>query len=48
VRKTGHVTVAERAPDPADYSGARPELLVPASTVFQSLGHRVDLSNHYN
>ena len=28
VRKTGHVTVAERAPDPADYPGARPESLV--------------------
>jgi formylglycine-generating enzyme len=27
VRKTGHVTVAERAPDPAHYPGARPELL---------------------
>jgi Sulfatase-modifying factor enzyme 1 len=48
VRKTGHVTVAEQAPDPADYPGARPELLVPASTVFQSPGHRVDLSNHYH
>jgi sulfatase modifying factor 1 len=48
VRKTGHLTVAEQAPDPADYPGARPELLVPASTVFQSPGHPVDLSNHYN
>ena len=48
VRKTGHLTVAERPADPADYPGARPELLVPASTVFQSPGHRVDLSNHYN
>jgi formylglycine-generating enzyme len=48
VRKTGHVTVAERPADPADYPGARPELLVPASTVFQSPGHPVDLSNHYN
>ena len=37
---TGHVTMAERAPDPADYPGARPELLVPASTVFRTLGHR--------
>src|SRR4029453_10468938 len=33
VRKTGHVTVAERAPDPAEYPGAQPELLVPASHV---------------
>jgi formylglycine-generating enzyme required for sulfatase activity len=48
VRKTGHVTVAERAPDPADYPGARPELLVPASTVFRNPGRPVDLGNHYN
>jgi formylglycine-generating enzyme len=47
VRKTGHVTVAERAPDPADYPGARPELLVPASTVFRNPGRPVDLGNHY-
>ena len=31
VEATGHVTVAERPPDPADYPGARPELLVPVS-----------------
>jgi formylglycine-generating enzyme required for sulfatase activity len=48
VRKTGHVTVAERAPDPADYPGARPDMLVPASTVFRQPDHRVDLGNHYN
>ena len=48
VRKTGHVTVAERAPDPADYPGARPESLVPASMVFRAPSHRVDLGNHYN
>jgi sulfatase modifying factor 1 len=48
VRKTGHRTVAERAADPADYPGARPELLVPASTVFRAPTHRVDLGNHYN
>jgi sulfatase modifying factor 1 len=48
VRKTGHVTVAERAPDPADYPGARPESLVPASMVFCAPPHRVDLGNHYN
>ena len=29
--RPGYVTVAERAPDPADYPGARPELLVPFS-----------------
>jgi formylglycine-generating enzyme required for sulfatase activity len=48
VAKTGYVTVAERVPDPADYPGARPELLVPASTVFVAPPHRVDLGNAYN
>jgi formylglycine-generating enzyme required for sulfatase activity len=47
VRKTGHLTVAEQAADPADYPGARPELLVPASTVFRAPPHRVDLANHF-
>src|SRR5688572_24642073 len=35
VEETGYVTVAERVPDPADYPGAKPELLVPASVVFR-------------
>jgi formylglycine-generating enzyme required for sulfatase activity len=48
VRKTGHVTVAEQAPDPADYPGARPELLVPFSTVFVAPHHRVSLADPYN
>jgi sulfatase modifying factor 1 len=48
VRKTGYLTVAEQAPDPADYPGAKPELLVPASTVFRQPTHPVDLGNHYN
>ncbi|WP_111647296.1 formylglycine-generating enzyme family protein [Actinoplanes lutulentus] len=48
VAKTGYVTEAERSPDPADYPGARPELLVPASTVFVAPAHRVDMSNPYN
>jgi len=42
------VTVAERSPDPADYPGAKPELLVPASTVFVAPAHRVDLGDPYN
>jgi formylglycine-generating enzyme len=46
--KTGHVTLAERAPDPADYPGAREDLLVPASTVFEAPSHRVRLDNPYN
>ena len=47
-RKTRYVTVAERAPDPADYPGASPELLVPGSSVFTAPPHRVELRNHYN
>jgi formylglycine-generating enzyme len=48
VQKTRYVTVAERTPNPADYPGAKPEMLVPASTVFRPPRHRVDLSNQYN
>ena len=48
VRKTGYVTVAERAPDPAEYPGARPELLVPFSSVFVAPPHRVNLADPYN
>ena len=32
--QTGYVTVAERPPDPTDYPGADPALLVPGSSVF--------------
>jgi formylglycine-generating enzyme required for sulfatase activity len=48
VEATGHVTLAERAADAADYPGALPEMLVPASVVFRRPPHRVDLRNHYN
>jgi formylglycine-generating enzyme len=48
VRATGHVTLAERAPDPADYPDAVPELLVPASSVFVAPRHEVDLRDAYN
>ena len=34
VEATGHVTVAETAPDPLEFPGADPELLVPGSLVF--------------
>jgi len=34
VKDTGHVTVAERAPDPTDFPGADPASLVPGSQVF--------------
>jgi formylglycine-generating enzyme len=33
-KDTGYVTLAERAPDPADYPDADPSLLVPGSAVF--------------
>lgn len=48
VEETGYVTVAERVPNAADYPGAKPELLVPASSVFKKPRHPVDLNNHYN
>jgi sulfatase modifying factor 1 len=48
VKETGYVTLAQRPPNPADYAAARPELLVPGSTVFVQPGHRVDLRDHYS
>ncbi len=47
VRKTGYVTAAERAPDPADYPGARPDLLAAFSSVFVAPGHPVSLNDPY-
>ena len=35
VKATGHVTVAERRPDPRDFPGADPADLVPGSLVFR-------------
>lgn len=48
VEATGHVTLAERAPNAADYPGAKPEMLSPGSIVFVKPHHRVDLRNHFN
>jgi formylglycine-generating enzyme required for sulfatase activity len=48
VKATGYVTLAERAPDPALYPGAKPELLVPASVVFQKTRRPVDLRDPYS
>lgn len=48
VKATGYVTVAERAPDPAQYPGALPEMLVPGSVVFKQPPGRVAMHNHYN
>ena len=43
VQATGHVTTAEIAPDPADYPGALPEMLYPASLVFEPPNRPVSL-----
>jgi sulfatase modifying factor 1 len=48
VAATGHVTLAEKPADPADYPGADPAMLAPASVVFVPPPGRVDLRNHYN
>jgi formylglycine-generating enzyme required for sulfatase activity len=44
VAETGHVTLAEREPNPADYPGAQPDMLRPASVVFTPTQGPVDLS----
>lgn len=43
--ETGYVTVAERAPDPADYPDIEPSLLVPGSLVFRRPPRPVNLNN---
>ncbi|TCH95987.1 formylglycine-generating enzyme family protein [Roseococcus sp. SYP-B2431] len=43
VKATGHVTVAETAPDARDYPGAKPEMLHPASLVFRGTRGPVSL-----
>ncbi|MDB5650043.1 MAG: hypothetical protein JWL62_1563 [Hyphomicrobiales bacterium] len=48
VAATGHVTVAEIAPDPRMYPGAKPDMLKPGSLVFSPPPHPVDLSNIAN
>ena len=46
VKATGHVTVAERTPDRADYPDADPALLVPGSLVFRPTPGPADLDDH--
>src|SRR4051812_4868955 len=48
VEETGYVTQAEIAPDAAQYPGADPALLVPASVVFVKPAGRVDMRNFLN
>lgn len=43
VEATGHVTLAEVAPDPRDYPGAPASMLKAGSLVFSPPGHPVDL-----
>lgn len=45
VKATGYVTVAERAPDPADMPGVPAAMLVAGSAVFTPTGQTVPLSN---
>ena len=48
VRATGHVTVAERELNPADYPDADPDALVPGSLVFRKAAGPVDLGDVRN
>ncbi|WP_310893651.1 MULTISPECIES: formylglycine-generating enzyme family protein [unclassified Haloferax] len=48
VEDTGYVTLAERDPDPADYPGADPEMLVPGSAVFVQPDRPVSLREPSN
>jgi len=45
VKATGHVTVAEQAPDAADFPDADPDLLVPGSLVFVATSAPVPLTD---
>src|SRR5436190_1137898 len=46
VKASGYVTVAEKTPDPKDFPGAPPELLVAGSVVFSPPPGEVPLDNH--
>ncbi len=45
VEETGHVTLAEQAPDPADYPGILPDMIRAGSLLFVPTSGPVDLSN---
>jgi len=47
IKATGYVTIAERKPDPKDFPGADPSVLVPGSIVFRPPDHEVSLDNTY-
>ena len=48
VEATGYTTLAERPLDPAQYPGARPEMLAPGSLVFRMSEGPVDTSDYRN
>jgi formylglycine-generating enzyme required for sulfatase activity len=48
VEATGYMTLAEKPANPADYPGAKPEMLAPSSVMFRKAAGAVDLGNHYN
>lgn len=48
VTETGHVTLAEKPADPANYPGALPDMLSPSSTMFRKPDGPIDMGNHYN
>lgn len=45
VKDTGHITIAERAPDPRGFPGADPDLIVPGSQVFTGTSGPVPLDD---
>ncbi|HEY1172865.1 MAG TPA: formylglycine-generating enzyme family protein [Verrucomicrobiae bacterium] len=47
VKATGYVTIAERKPDPKDFPGADPAMLVAGSIVFRPPEGDVPLDNYY-
>jgi formylglycine-generating enzyme len=47
VQATGYVTIAERTPTAEDYPGAKPEMLVAGSVVFNPPKHEISLDNPY-
>lgn len=48
VEATGHVTLAERPANAADYPGAKPGMLAPSSVVFRKAAGPVDLRDPFN
>ena len=46
IKATGYVTLAERAPNPDDYPGIDPALLVPGSLVFRQPQRRINTNDY--